>query len=102
VCSRRALGSIDRSHLHLHLHLQDRFAPRGCRRGAPGCDGVAEARARLADRGWQRRVEAEQRAAQRLLRGVPLPAHGPGHGAGPGLCAPPRQLGSRGVLRVPG
>jgi len=94
VCSRRALGSIDRS----HLHLQDRFAPRGCRRGGPGCDGVAEARARLADRGWQRRVEAEQQAAQRMLRGVPLPARG----VGPGLCAAPRQLGSRGVLRVPG
>jgi hypothetical protein len=93
---------IDRS----HLHLQDRFAPRGCSRpkrpsssaAAPGCDGVAEARARLADRGWQRRVEAEQQAAQRMLRGVPLPAHG----VGPGLCAAPRQLGSRGVLRVPG
>ena len=33
-----------------------------------------------------------------MLRGVPLPAHG----VGPGLCAAPRKLGSRGVLRVPG
>ena len=84
--------------------LQDRFAPRSCGRpkssssSSTSCDGVAEARARLADRGWQRRVEAEQQAAQRKMRAVPLPANA----AGPRLCAAPRQLGSSGVLRVPG